>query len=49
LAAPEKLGSAIIVEEQKEAEEEAERDRAGLTIFTDGSRLNSGGTGYAVV
>jgi len=37
------------MEGQKEAKEEAERDRPGLTIFTDGSRANSGTTGHAVV
>jgi len=33
----------------EEAREEAERDRPGLTIFTGGSRANSGATGYAVI
>ena len=43
-----KLGAAIIMEEQKKAIEEAERDRKGFTAFTDGSRLNSGAVGYVV-
>jgi len=37
-----------IVEDLERAIEEAEKDREGLTIFTDGSRLESGATGYAV-
>lgn len=36
------------MEGRKEAKEEAERDRTGLTTFTDGSRVESGATGYAV-
>jgi len=32
-----------------EAKTEAERTRPGLTMFTDGSRLGGGATGYAVV
>lgn len=31
-----------------EGREEAERDRASLTAFSDGSRVNSGASGYAV-
>jgi len=46
---PEKLEAIRIVEERERAIEEAERDREGLTIFTDGSKLESGATGYGVV
>jgi len=45
---PEKLEAVRIVEERERAIEEAEKDREGLTIFTDGSRLESGATGYGV-
>jgi len=48
LDTPEALGAAIIVEEQQEAREEAERARLGLAISTDGSRTDSGAAGYAV-
>jgi len=37
-----------IVEERERAFQEAEKDREGLTIFTDRSRLESGVTGYGV-
>lgn len=37
------------MEEQELARGEAERLRRGLTIFTDGSRINCGAAGYAVV
>jgi len=37
-----------IVEEKEEAKRTAGRERAGLTIFTDGSRARNGATGYAV-
>jgi len=43
-----KLDLEVIVEEKVEAMKEAERGRAGLTIFTDGPRASSGATGYAV-
>jgi len=45
----EKLGVQMIVEEREKAKEEAKKRRAGLTIFTDGSRIDSGAAGYAVV
>jgi len=45
----EKLRAQVVMEERKEAKEEAEKSRTGLTIFTDGSRVDSGGAGYAVV
>jgi len=38
----------VIVEEKEEAKRSAEGERAGLTIFTDGSSDSSGATGYAV-
>ena len=39
----------ITVEEEEAAENEAKRtDQPGLTIFTDGPRLENGATGYAV-
>jgi len=44
---PEAL-DARIQEDEKAAKAEAERTRPGLTIFTVGSRLDSGATGYAV-
>jgi len=34
---------------EDKAKEEAEKPRPGLTMFTDGSRLEDGATGYAVV
>ena len=43
-----KLGAVRIVEERGRAKEEAGRERRGLTFFTDGSRLESGATGYGV-
>jgi len=42
-----KLDLEVIVEEKVEAKKTAERGRAGLTIFTGGSRVSSGATGYA--
>jgi len=45
---PEKMEAVRIVKERGRAIEEAEKDREGLTLFTDGSRLKSGATGYAV-
>jgi ribonuclease HI len=45
---PEKTEAVRIVEDRERAIEEAKKDREGLTIFTDGSRLESGATGYAV-
>jgi len=38
-----------IVEEREKAREEARRQKGGLVLFTDGSRLESGATGYGVV
>jgi len=46
--AAKRLDLETIVEEKEEAKRTAGRERAGLTIFTDGSRASSGATGYAV-
>jgi len=43
------LEAAVIIEEEATAAKEARPDRPGLTIFTDGSRLENGATGYAAV
>jgi len=48
LEEPEALDAETIQEDEKTAKAEAEQIRPGLTIFTDGSRLDSGATGYAV-
>jgi len=48
LEEPEALDAETIQEDEKTAKAEAERVRPGLTMFTDGSCLNSGATGYAV-
>jgi len=45
---PEELMVATVVEEQEAARTEAECPRKGLTLFTDGSRIESGAMGYAV-
>jgi hypothetical protein len=45
---PEAFDAVTIKEEEAMAKTEAERSRPGLTMFTDGSRLDSGATGYAV-
>jgi len=44
------LDATTTIEEAEAAANEAKRtDRPGLTIFTDGSRLENGATGYAVI
>jgi ribonuclease HI len=48
LEEPEALEADTIQEDEKAAKAEAERTRPGLTMFTDGSRLDSGASGYAV-
>jgi ribonuclease HI len=48
LVDPEALDAETIQEDEKTAKIEVERTRPGLTIFTDGSRLDSGATGFAV-
>jgi len=49
LPEPETLNAELLQEEEAEANAEAEKDRRGLTIFMDGSRLGDGNAGYAVV
>jgi len=49
LEEPETLGAELLQEEEAEAKAEAEKDHPGLTMFTDGSQLDSGAAGYAVV
>jgi len=49
LEEPETLDAEPQQEEQAEARAEAERARPGLTMFTDGSRLENGATGCTVV
>jgi len=49
LEEPETLDAELLQEEEAEAKAEAERNRPGLAVFTDGSRLDNGATGYAVV
>jgi len=48
LEEPETFDAALIQEEEEEAKKEAEKARPGLTMFTDGSRLDNGAAGYAV-
>jgi len=48
LEKPEALEAELVQENEAEAKAEAERWRPGLTMFTDGSRLDSGAAGYAV-
>jgi hypothetical protein len=49
LEEPEALDADTISEDDKAAKAEAERTRPGLTMFTDGSRLENGKVGYVVV
>jgi uncharacterized protein YegL len=46
---PETLNAETIQEDKMSAKAEAERARPGITMFTDGSRLDSWATGYVVV
>jgi len=46
---PETLGVDLLQEAEAGAKTEAERSRPGLTVFTDGSRLDSGAAGCLVV
>jgi ribonuclease HI len=48
LEEPEAFDAETIQEDEKAAKIEAECPRLGLTVFTDGSRLDSGAAGYAV-
>ena len=43
------LEATVVIEEEAAAAKEARFDRPGLTISTDGSRLENGATGYAAV
>jgi len=45
----ETLDAELLQEEEAEAMAAAEKERPGLTMFTDGSRLDNGANGYAVV
>ena len=45
---PETLDAELLQEEEAEAKVAAEKERPGLTMFTDGSRLDDGAAGYAV-
>jgi len=49
LEEPEPRDAELLRAKEAEANAEAEKSRPGLTIFTDGSRLDGGATGYAVV
>jgi len=49
LEEPDALDAELLQEEEVEAKAEAKRNRPGLTMFTDGSRLDDGATGYSVV
>jgi hypothetical protein len=49
LEEPEALDADTIQEDEAPAKAEAERPGPGLTMFTDGSRLDSGAAGYSVV
>jgi len=49
LESVEHLDATTIVGDEAGAKYEAERQRPGLVIFTDGSRTEGGATGYAVV
>jgi len=46
---PETLDTELLQEEEAEAKAVAEKERPGLTMFTDGSQLDNGAAGYAVV
>jgi len=48
LEEPESFNGKLVQEEREEAKREAERERPGLVLFTDGSRLENEATGYAV-
>jgi hypothetical protein len=48
LGEPEALDAEMMQEDEAAAKAEAERSRRGLTMFTDGSRLNSGASGHSI-
>jgi len=45
----ETLDAELLQEEEAAEKAEAEKERPGLTMFTDGSRLGCGAAGYSVV
>ena len=45
---PEHLDAMLVQEEYEEAKKKAEKERPGLIMFMDGSRLESGAAGYVV-
>jgi len=49
LEEPETLDAHLLPEEDAEAKAEAERGRPGLTMLTDGLRLDDGAASYSVV
>ena len=49
LEEPETVDAELLQEEETEAKAEAEKARPGLTMSTDGSRLDDGAAGYAVL
>ena len=49
LEEPETLDAELLQEEEAEAKAEAGKNGPGLTMSTDGSRLDDGAAGYAVV
>jgi len=49
LEEPETLDAVPSQEAHEEAKAEAEKARPGLTMFTDGSRMEDGAAGYSVV
>jgi len=48
LEEPETLDAELLQEEEAEAKAEAGKTRPGLTMFTDGSRLDDGAAGHVV-
>jgi len=48
LEEPETFDAELIQEEREAAKREAEKERTGLVMFTDGSRLEHKAVGYAV-
>jgi len=48
LEEPESFDAELIQEQREEAKKEAEKERPGLVMFTDGSRLENEAAGYAV-
>jgi len=49
LEEPKTLDAVLLQEEEEEAKAEAEKARPGLTMFTDGSRMEDGASGYEMV